>query len=99
MGVPINDAEMFYNVLSQDSVDAVPIDTFIAGCLRMRGHAMSSDLQAVRAEGMRRSSQLKEISQQLNRLQLQVASLKEPRLSRLTTDEAACSQLETLANH
>jgi len=101
MGVPINDAEVFYNVLSSDDEHAVPIDTFIAGCLRMKGFAMSSDLQAVRMEGMRRSSQLTDIARLmqdqlalLNVLQRQVSPSKESQVAASGHREKNIPQLQ-----
>jgi len=101
MGVPIHDAQMFFSVLSADNEHAVPIDTFIAGCLRMKGFAMSSDLQAVRMEGMRRSSQLTDIARLmqdqlalLNVLQRQVSPSKESQVAASGHREKNIPQLQ-----
>eukprot|EP00931_Biecheleriopsis_adriatica_P020565 TRINITY_DN13701_c0_g1_i2.p1 TRINITY_DN13701_c0_g1~~TRINITY_DN13701_c0_g1_i2.p1 ORF type:complete len:590 (-),score=105.87 TRINITY_DN13701_c0_g1_i2:149-1873(-) len=50
LGVTINDAKMFYNMLAaaiNSSDGTVPLESFVDGCLRLRGAATSIDLQTL----------------------------------------------------
>lgn len=44
MDIPIDDAEMFFRVLSNNGAVTVDIDTFVVGCIKLKGHARSVDL-------------------------------------------------------
>jgi len=82
--VPIRDAEMFFNVMASGGEESVCVEAFVAGCMRMRGHAMSSDLQILIVDVLRQSKDLHELVCQgraqkasMNSLQQQVVSLME----------------------
>jgi len=51
MGLDVKDAEMFFHMLAtiSDSTD-VPIDLFVAGCMRLKGAATALDLQTMAFE-------------------------------------------------
>jgi len=81
-GVPINDAEAFFSTLTTDGEDGVPIELFVAGCLKMKGYAMSSDLQTLIVDAQRKSTFLRNLARQgkeqsalLSSLQHKVGSL------------------------
>jgi hypothetical protein len=70
LGIDLHDAVMFFKLLGNASDDnGVDIDSFVQGCLRMRGNATALDLQTLIFElrVMRRSQAdlLKEISHRL----------------------------------
>merc|ERR1719253_2227946 len=47
-GLDIHDATLFYEMmLSAVDDNVVPIDTFVQGCMRMKGEATSIDMQAL----------------------------------------------------
>lgn len=48
-GIDFKDAEAFFEMLTTigDAEDGVPLQTFVAGCLRLRGMATSLDLQTL----------------------------------------------------
>merc|ERR1712232_272047 len=50
-GIDIRDAELFFAMLAAVSdSDEVPINSFVAGCLRMKGYASSADLHTAHFE-------------------------------------------------
>merc|ERR1711924_47215 len=58
-GLDIKDAEMFFKMLkdAEHEGEAVEIDAFIDGCMKMKGGAKSLDIQALRfrLRGMRKA--------------------------------------------
>jgi len=50
-GLAIKDAELFFNMLATIAdVDEIDVDTFVTGCLKMKGAAMNVDVVAVQYE-------------------------------------------------
>jgi len=48
MGLCIQDAEIFFNMmLAADEAEEVDIECFVYGCMRLKGHATSIDLQSL----------------------------------------------------
>jgi len=45
LGLEINDAKHFFNLLSDGGNKDVDLETFVTGCIRMKGQALSMDLQ------------------------------------------------------
>jgi len=81
--VPIKDAETFFNTLTTQGEDSVRIELFVAGCIRMRGYVMSSDLQTLIVDAEQKSAHLEVLARQgrqrsafIRSLQQQVTSLR-----------------------
>jgi len=46
--IEVSDAQHFFRVLSQDGTKTVDMDTFVSGCIRMKGLALAVDMQDFR---------------------------------------------------
>lgn len=44
LDIPVEDAEQFFRVLSNNGAVTVDIDTFVVGCIKLRGYSKSVDL-------------------------------------------------------
>lgn len=44
LDIPVEDAEQFFRVLSNNGTVTVDIDTFVVGCIKLRGYSKSVDL-------------------------------------------------------
>lgn len=90
--LPINDAQAFFDLLqSMGDADAVDIDTFVASCLRLRGHASAVDLHYLELKVMKA---IEEIGTQLEAVTRPYSPQQDQERS-LRHIEAAIERLET----
>mmetsp|Transcript_67755 Transcript_67755/g.120633 ORF Transcript_67755/g.120633 Transcript_67755/m.120633 type:complete len:128 (+) Transcript_67755:3-386(+) len=69
------DVEEFFNVLSNDGQDAVDIESFVVGCMKMRGAARSMDLLGLIHQHKDEIEHFKEIQRQLVVLEKRISTL------------------------
>jgi len=64
-GIPMKDAQGIFSAMTAGCGNYVRVETFVAACLRMKGYAMSADVQTLKMDTERISARVQDIMSQM----------------------------------
>jgi hypothetical protein len=74
LGITVGDAESFFNVLTNGGAEGCDLDSFIKGCMRLKGAALSVDMQDVIAKTKQCSKGVQDMNNSLTEVLRQMRS-------------------------